>query len=500
MNKYLLTAYLLVLLIAISSCGLIQRPTPISNPISTNIQTGTSSESSSKTAEQIPIIFDDDGSPDGTTALLYILSHPKANLKAATISYGETHPEIYIQHIGRIMDALGMTDIPLGYGQDSPLAGNNGFPEGVRLAGNNFWGLPIPNADKTYPVQTASELMVSVINKSPTPVTIFVSGPATNLAQALQLDPNIKNNIAAVYMMGGAVYVAGNIDDLLADHDNKVAEWNIFGDPQAAKIAFESGIDFNLIPLDATNQVLITKQDISQWRQGEEVAGLAADIYDMVLNNQGGENGKIWDLMTAAIMLNPDLCRFQPLHLQVITQEGNTSGQTAVVLGEAANIYVCLEPDADMIRQTLINVFSRSTNNSISSSNLGPASITATASASLPDSPPTNAVDGNSESIWNAGAGPEQWIQLDLGKPTAVSTIRLVVSQYPAGNTIHQIWGGAEANNLTLLNEFKGFTQDSETLEFKPSIPLSNIRYIKIITTLSTSWIAWREIEVTTPG
>jgi inosine-uridine nucleoside N-ribohydrolase len=397
------------------------------------------------------------------------------------------------------MDALGITDIPLGYGQDSPLAGNNEFPEWVRQAGNGFWGLPIPNADKTYPVQTAPELMVSIINQSPVPVTIFVSGPATNLAQALQLDPNIKNNIAGVYMMGGAVYVAGNIDDLMADHDNKVAEWNIFGDPQAANIVVESGVDFHLIPLDATNQVYINKQDISQWRQGGEVADFAADIYDMVLNNQGGENGKIWDVMTAVIMINPDLCRFQPLHLQVITQVGSTSGQTSVIPGEAANVSVCLEPDVDGIRQTLIDVYSGNRNSSISSSNLGPASVIVTASTSLPDSPPINAMDNNSESIWNAGADPEQWIQIDLGKLTEVSAIRLVISQYPAGNTIHQIWGSAEVNNLTLLNEFNGFTQDHNILEFNPPIPLSNIRYIKITTTQSPSWVAWREIEVISP-
>ncbi len=120
----------------------------------------------------------------------------------------------------------------------------------------------------------------------------------------------------------------------------------------------------------------------------------------------------------------------------------------------------------------------------------------ATASASLPDSPPSNAIDGDPETIWNSGAGPAQWLQIDLGKPITVSAIRLVISQYPAGETVHQLWGGAEANNLTLLHEFKGFTQDPNPLEFKPSAPLTNIRYIKIVTTQSPSWVAWREIEV----
>jgi len=133
---------------------------------------------------------------------------------------------------------------------------------------------------------------------------------------------------------------------------------------------------------------------------------------------------------------------------------------------------------------------------SASSSDLGPASVTVTASSSLPDSPPGNALDGNIETLWSSGSSAPQWIQIDLGKATVVSAIRLVISQYPEGNTIHQIWVGADANNLTLVHEFKGFTKDPDTLEFIPSVPLTNIRYVKIVTTQSPSWVAWREIEV----
>ena len=373
MHKCLSAICLFVLLLAFSTCGQTEQPVRTSIPVPTTTPAITVYESTPTSvkafpsqptfsADQIPVIFDDDGSPDGTTALMYFLSHPEVDIKAINISYGEAHPEIYIQHIGRMLDTFGIADIPLGYGQDSPLAGTNGFPEGLRQAANNFWGLPIPNADKTYPAQTAPELMVSVINQSPSPVAIFVSGPLTNLAQALRLDPGIKKNIAAVYMMGGAIYVPGNISDFYPDHENKVAEWNIFGDPQAAAEVFEAGIDLYLVPLDATNQVLITRQDTGQWRQGGEIADFAADIYDMLLNNWGVENGAIWDLMTAVIMLKPGLCEFQPLHLQVITEEGSIMGQTAVIPGEEANVSVCLEPEAGMIRQTLVDVFSRSTN------------------------------------------------------------------------------------------------------------------------------------------
>ena len=128
-----------------------------------------------------------------------------------------------------------------------------------------------------------------------------------------------------------------------------------------------------------------------------------------------------------------------------------------------------------------------------------PGSVAAVASSHLRDSPPSAVLDGNPETIWNAGAGPEQWIQIDLGKPTVVRTIRLIISQYPAGETVHQIWGGANENSLSLLHEFRGFTKDPDTLEFNSTSALTNIRYIRIVTPQSPSWVAWREVEVIGP-
>ncbi|MCC6299187.1 MAG: amidohydrolase family protein [Anaerolineales bacterium] len=130
---------------------------------------------------------------------------------------------------------------------------------------------------------------------------------------------------------------------------------------------------------------------------------------------------------------------------------------------------------------------------------LGTDSSSTTASTSLPDSPPANAVDGNMETIWSSGAGSEQWIQIDLGETSAVSAVRLTVSQYPEGQTVHQIWAGADSNNLTLVHEFNGITRDSDALEFTFPTPLTDIRFIRILTTQSPSWVAWREIEIVSP-
>ena len=306
--------------------------------------------------EPVAIIYDDDGSLDGTVALLYLLSHPLADIKAINVSYGEAHPEIYIQHLGRQLDAFGMADIPLGQGQSIPMAGNNAFPEFLRQMSNNYWGIPVPNPESTYWVERADALITYTINESPTPVTIFMTGTATNLAAALRMDKGIKKNIEAVYIMGGAIYVPGNITALLPDSSNQVAEWNIFADPVAAKEVFESGLQIYLVPLDATNQISVTQMDIDLWRQGGELAQLSADFYQKRLNDTNAIEAEIWDLMTAPLIFEPALCKFQPLHLQVITEEGIKTGQTAVITGEPSNAQVCLEPDVDGILQNLARV------------------------------------------------------------------------------------------------------------------------------------------------
>lgn len=121
------------------------------------------------------------------------------------------------------------------------------------------------------------------------------------------------------------------------------------------------------------------------------------------------------------------------------------------------------------------------------------------ASQSLPDQPPSNAVDGAPETQWGAGSGPQQWIEIDLPQPGTIAVIRLTVAQYPAGETVHQIWAGGSAEALSLVHEFHGLTADNQVLEFRPATDLTGIRVVRILTTQSPSWVAWKEIEVLGP-
>lgn len=307
--------------------------------------------------ERMPVIYDDDGSPDGTSALLFLLSDPRVDIKVVSVSYGEAHPQVYIQHLGGLLEQLGYGEIPLGAGQDAPLEGNNAFPEFVRESSNEFWGFGQAGGEQTYPVQDSAELMVNAIMQSDQPVTLFVSGALTNLANAIRLEPEIAENIAAVYIMGGAVYVPGNIPGLVPETSNITAEWNIYADPLAASEVFKAGLNLYLVPLDATNLVTVSRKDTKVWRKGGSIPDFAADIYDSRMESWGRDEIEMWDLVTAEIMMNPQHCNFTPLKLEVVTEAGPTEGQTKAVEGEA-NVNVCLEPDAAAIKGTLEEVFS----------------------------------------------------------------------------------------------------------------------------------------------
>jgi inosine-uridine nucleoside N-ribohydrolase len=106
--------------------------------------------------------------------------------------------------------------------------------------------------------------------------------------------------------------------------------------------------------------VTLDAADIQPWRAGGPTATFAAAIYEHRLAAFGGHDADTWDLTAAAIMVDPSLCGFAPLALDVITAEGATAGQTVVDEGRAPNVNVCLAPDAARIKARFQEVFAAS--------------------------------------------------------------------------------------------------------------------------------------------
>ena len=306
-----------------------------------------------------PLIIDDDGSQDGMSAIAYMLANPQFDVQAITISNGIANPEVFDDNLLRMLDRLGDLDVPVGVGQPSLLEGSNEFPNFIREASNTFWSpfVSLPESTLDIGTQDAVDLIIETVNNSPEPVAILATGPLTNIAEALRRDPNIIENIEVVQIMGGAVFTEGNLP-VLPDppfSTNTVAEFNIWIDPVAAQevfVAGEQGLNIQLTPLDATNQIEFDRQDYQEWLDtGTPESEIAAEFLDYALEIIQSDNdpNPVWDLVAAINLAEPDFSPETPLYIDVDTESdpGNTQGQTFVVPNLSPNVNVSLNPNFD---------------------------------------------------------------------------------------------------------------------------------------------------------
>jgi len=105
-------------------------------------------------------------------------------------------------------------------------------------------------------------------------------------------------------------------------------------------------------------------------------------------------------------------------------------------------------------------------------------------------------VDGDPLTGWAARAFGPQWIEIDLQSPITLLRLQLRASQSPTGNTTHRIYVGGVDKVYSLIHEFNGVTSNNDELSYVLPSPMSQIRYIKVETVQSPSWVAWFEIAV----
>ena len=117
------------------------------------------------------------------------------------------------------------------------------------------------------------------------------------------------------------------------------------------------------------------------------------------------------------------------------------------------------------------------------------------ASASLPAEPPSNAVDESAGTQWGSGSDAPQWIEVDLQGAYRVTEVRLLVSQYPEGPTVHRVYF-RRAGVLERIHDFAGDTHPGDWLIFSSPVPSDDVTAVRVETLSSPSWVAWSEIQV----
>ncbi|RDI48689.1 nucleoside hydrolase [Aquicella lusitana] len=309
------------------------------------------------------IIYDNDASSDDVTALIYLASHPDVTLEAVTIAgTGEAHGPDGARNIADLCYMLGKPNIPIAYGNEKPCdASGKPFPDVLRnLMDNLFKDKDVPKHPNPPINDSAVELIKTVLESSSEKVTILATGPLTNIAQFIEQYPYLKDNIEKIVIMGGAVNVHGNIKALDPTSDNIVAEWNIYADPKAADIVFSSKIPVTLVPLDATNQVPMTKAFYdSLSHQLHAGLKLIYQLLKVIVDNYGMElflkEFYLWDPLAAMICVDPQLAITKTMAIAMDLKNAQTKPVAENSHG-ASLIQVAVEiPQAHLILGQLIS-------------------------------------------------------------------------------------------------------------------------------------------------
>ncbi|MFW9830448.1 MAG: nucleoside hydrolase [Candidatus Thorarchaeota archaeon] len=293
-----------------------------------------------------------DVDPSDTCALLYLLKHPGVLVRAVTVSCGITYIDEGVANVLRLLDYLGIRDIPVAGGKATPLAGDNAFPTAWRDGSYSFYGVELPSTDLQPSELNASELIISVITSSSENITLVPLGPLTNIAIALQADPSIKDGIEVIHCMGGAVTVPGNVGYEYPPIPNYVAEWNIWVDPVAADIVFNSGVPITLIPLDATNEVPKNEAFRTRW-ENEKRTLVAAIVYEFL---QPGMGDYFWDQLAAVALTDPSVVTFEWYYIAVLIGGENETGWTQSLGWHPPNTKVAVHADAPLFEDIFIAV------------------------------------------------------------------------------------------------------------------------------------------------
>ncbi|ATM05640.1 TPA: pyrimidine-specific ribonucleoside hydrolase RihA [Raoultella planticola] len=295
----------------------------------------------------LPIILDCDPGHDDAIAIVLALASPELDVKAITSSAGNQTPEKTLRNVLRMLTLLQRQDIPVAGGARKPLMRELIIADNVH-GESGLDGPALPEPDFAPQSCTAVELMAKTLRESPQPVTIVATGPQTNVALLLNSHPELHDKIARIVMMGGAM-VLGNWQP--------AAEFNIYVDPEAAEIVFQSGIPVVMAGLDVTHRAQIHGLDIERFRQlGNPVATIVAELLDFFMEYHkdakwGFTGAPLHDPCTIAWLLKPELFTSVERWVGVETQGKYTQGMTVVdyyfLTGNQPNTTVLLDVDRE---------------------------------------------------------------------------------------------------------------------------------------------------------
>lgn len=253
---------------------------------------------------KIPVIIDVDTGIDDAMALVLALQSDKLDIRGITTVAGNQTIEKTTRNTLDVVEYFGRAEIPVAMGAKQPLV----RPQIIAAYAHGETGLGtavLPKAEKQAEELDAIDFIRTELEKSNEKITLVPTGPLTNIAILLKAYPHIKEKIEKIVLMGGGAF-QGN--------SNATAEFNIYADPEAASIVFNSGVKLVMCGLDVTMKAIVTPDDINTIKAiGTKASDFIAEAFEfymaMYKKNANFTGCAVHDAVTITYLIAPELIK-----------------------------------------------------------------------------------------------------------------------------------------------------------------------------------------------
>lgn len=292
------------------------------------------------------VLLDVDTGVDDALALMLAIRSPELEVLGITTVSGNVPVARCTANTLLVLEILEAPAIPVVAGAAAPLA-REPFTatevHGTDGLGDVAHRYPAPSRQAT---RGAAEFLLETVRRFPGELTLIATGPLTNVAMAIQRDGDTLRRLQGVTVMGGAIRVPGNV--------GPTTEFNFAVDPEAAAIVLGAGLPLTLVPLDVTEQVVLSREAVEEARS---VGHLQAFIREMTAatmafhrDHEGFDGMFLHDPLAVGVVVDPSLVRGQAMAVAIERRGELTAGMAVADLRRrsqaAPTVTVCVEVEA----------------------------------------------------------------------------------------------------------------------------------------------------------
>ena len=291
-----------------------------------------SNKAKENTGERHKVIIDTDTGSDDAAGLILAASSEQIDILGITVLYGNVSLDKAAENALMTLEVCHV-EAPVYIGADKPLKKER--KEMVSVHGNDGMG----DQDLIHPKHAAEhgdaiDFILDTIKSDPDEVEIIALGPLTNIALAVQKDPDTMKRCKRIWAMGTTGFGVGNA--------TPVAEFNVYNDAEAYDQVLRAGIPMTIMGLDimGNEETKFNKEDLSKMAQGNEKGVFLSKAFTKLFafNQKSGNNMMLPDPMAVACLVWPDvLLETKSCYGEVCTDNDSTYGQ--VILYEEGAVY-----------------------------------------------------------------------------------------------------------------------------------------------------------------